>query len=319
MGIVDDPTKNIAEANSQTLQRHLWEWFRSTFLTRLEPEGCIIVVQTRWSSNDLIGYLLREHGDQWAEIRLPAIAEEGDILGREPGEPLCPDRYDVDALNEKKEHLGPQLFSAMYQQNPTSSGVEIFKRSWWQYFSPELLPTDLTIIQSWDCGYEKTAGSSYTVCVTIGRTESEFYILDVYRERLDFPELIRAVEGQYNHFRPAWVLVESHAAGISLGQVFKERRSIPLKSNSTGNKSKRERAYEVTHLVECGKVFLDRNASWIEVFLEELTEFPSHRYSDQVDAFTQGLHFLYRTNCRWVDGRPSLYKRPSSGRPSLYG
>jgi predicted phage terminase large subunit-like protein len=254
----------------------------------------------------------------WTEIRIPAIAEDNDPIGRKPGEPLCPERFNIKELKEIRDQIGPQLFDAMYQQNPSTTGTQMFKKNWWKSFEKENLPDFNVIIQSWDCGYIKTANSSYSVCATIGSMEDEYYILEVFRERLEFPELIRAVQNNYARYRPNLILIESEASGISVIQTLYNETELPIKAIKLRNRTKEERAWEVTHLVESGKVHLPEKATWLNGFLEEITLFPQSKYSDQADAFTQGLYFLNNSARRWSRRGSRITIRPSTGREELY-
>ena len=159
--IIDDPVKSRAEAESRTYREKIWEWFRDDLYTRLEPGAAIILIQTRWHEDDLAGRLLKEMqdgGEHWDVVSLPALAESGnaggppamstadeqpsdphsahsdprssDPLGREPREPLCPDRFTREDLLRIKRRLGTYSFSALYQQRPTPAEGGLFKRTW---------------------------------------------------------------------------------------------------------------------------------------------------------------------------------------------
>ena len=118
LGILDDVFKNWQEAHSPQTKELVWEWFHSTFLTRAEPGATIVIAMTRWCEDDLVGRLLVENPRQWEVIRLPALAEEGDILGRKVGEALLPARYDADALAAIRRDVGIAVWQALYQQDP---------------------------------------------------------------------------------------------------------------------------------------------------------------------------------------------------------
>jgi len=120
--LIDDPVKNWEQAYSPTYQRKLEHWFASTLYTRLEPGGSIILSMTRWSDDDLAGYLIDRHKDKWTSLRLPAVALSGDPIGRKLGEPLCPERYGSRNLDRIKQAVGI-AWSPMYQQNPTPAGA----------------------------------------------------------------------------------------------------------------------------------------------------------------------------------------------------
>ena len=174
------------------------------------------------------------------------------------------------------------------------------------------------MIQSWDCGFSKTENSSYSVCATIGASEDQYYLLDIFRERLEFPELIRAVKNSFVLHRPDMILIESEASGISVIQTLYSETQLPIKAIKLRNRTKIERAWEITHLIEAGKVFLDEDAAWLPHFMEEITTFPNSQYLDQVDSVTQGLHFLKNNSKRWTGEKPMAVKRVSTGREPLY-
>jgi hypothetical protein len=115
--IIDDPIKNAEDAQSLTKREGVWEWWTTTARSRVEPGGSIIVVQTRWHEDDLHGHLLAEDEDRWEVITFPAIAGEVDVLGRQPGEALWPERYDVEAFKEFQ--LSESTWLSLYQQQPT--------------------------------------------------------------------------------------------------------------------------------------------------------------------------------------------------------
>ena len=121
--IVDDPIKNWQDAYSFIYRQRTIEWFNSTLYSRGEPNATIIIVMQRWHEEDLTGYLINEHKDDWQVICLPAIAEKDDALGRKEGEPLCPERYTRDALLATRSASPHEVWESMYQQHPASVGI----------------------------------------------------------------------------------------------------------------------------------------------------------------------------------------------------
>jgi hypothetical protein len=122
VGLIDDPHPTWEKAMSPTHLAMVWDWFNGTFYDRIEPNGTIIILMHRWKEDDLVGRLIDEHAAQWDVIRLPALAEAGDPLGRAEGEALCPQRYDRDALLQMKVDVGQTVWDAKYQQNPQTIG-----------------------------------------------------------------------------------------------------------------------------------------------------------------------------------------------------
>lgn len=136
--IIDDPVKSVEEAESDTYRDRAWDWWRGVALTRLEPGGAVILVMTRWHEDDLAGRILQEDGANWRVLCLPALADDtdDDPLGREPGEPLWPERYDAEALARRRQEMGSRLYEAEYQQAPTPASGSIFRREWFRYWRP---------------------------------------------------------------------------------------------------------------------------------------------------------------------------------------
>ncbi len=123
--IIDDPVKNWQDAYSFIVRNRTIEWFNSTLYSRGEPNATIIIVMQRWHEDDLTGYLINEHKDDWQLIRLPALAEEDDALGRAEGEALCPRRYTREALLATRSVCPAEVWESMYQQKPGSVGVGV--------------------------------------------------------------------------------------------------------------------------------------------------------------------------------------------------
>ncbi len=158
--IIDDPIKNETQANSAYYREKLWDWFNSTVFTRLEPNGIITLVMTRWNEDDICGRLIRNHltieikslkqlqsikeikanskgnliKKNWCLIKIPAIAGPNDILLRKEGHSLWNDRFDLNKLLEIKQQIGTYWFSALYQQEPLPFGKGIFEKKYFRYF-----------------------------------------------------------------------------------------------------------------------------------------------------------------------------------------
>jgi predicted phage terminase large subunit-like protein len=135
--IIDDPIKNEEEANSQVYREKAHRWYDTTLRTRLEPNGAIVVVETRWHEDDLAGRLIEaqsQGGDKWKIISLPAIAEENDPIGRSVGEPLWPSRFPLSVLEQTRKASRSATWAALYQQRPAPDSGDIFKREYFRYF-----------------------------------------------------------------------------------------------------------------------------------------------------------------------------------------
>lgn len=142
---------------------------------------------------------------------LPAEAEAGDPLGRAEGEALNPARFDIPALHEIKTVLGLDYF-ALYQQRPMAAEGGLYKKLWFRYIAAEDL-AELEfeyILQAWDTASSEMG--DWSACVTGGVLHNDVYILDVFKARLETPDLLRAVKDQAAKWGPRMILVEDRRA-----------------------------------------------------------------------------------------------------------
>lgn len=310
--VVDDPTKNFEEAYSPTLRQRTWEWWTSTLRTRLEPSAAMVVVMTRWHEDDLVGRLLDQERGKWHELRLPAIAEEDDALGRQPGEALWPERYDADSLEETKDDVGELVWGGLYQQRPAPLEGNLFKRKWLRYWytGAEPLPVMTTTLDgpvhvheqelapkrfdeylaSWDLPFKGKKESDLVAGQVWARRGADCFLLDQTLGRMNFPEQLIAFEQlALRHPKAKRKLVEDAANGAALISSLKSK--IPGIVAVRPEGSKEARASAVSSVFESGNVYLPHPSicPWVQHYVEELVTFPGARNDDQVDATTQAL------------------------------
>ena len=300
--IIDDPLKP-SEAASETQRKNVNDWFDHTVTTRANDKerGAVIIIMQRLHEDDLVGHLLEQ--GQWEVLSLPAIAEADErhdyrCLGqpkvkvRLDGEALHPERESLARIAEAREALGSYAYAAQYQQRPAPAGGGIIKAEWFPRYGPEEKPKFLQVVQSWDTASKISEVSSYSVCATLGVSrDKRIMVLDVFRGRLEYPDLKRKVVELFDRFHPAKVLVEDTAAGTQLVQELKRQglhQITPVKVSD----GKEMRMRNQTATIEAGEVWIPREAPWVREFLHELTMFPNGRHSDQVDAISQALKFV---------------------------
>ena len=300
--IIDDPVKSRAEANSPAYRDKCYDWYTDDLLTRLEPGGAIILIMTRWHDDDLAGRILASaEGPDWTVIKLPALAEENDPLGRAPGAALCPERYDVDELLRRKKVL-KSSFEALFQQNPQPAGGSIFRAEWFadRY---QKLPRLLEIWSCWDTALKDKEQNDESACATFASgADGNVYLLSILHGRWETPDLAKYLVDRARWHREQFGeryrgdYVEDKVSGTTLMQYV--RRTDPdlvLIPVSTNNQSKEERAHGVTPLCESLRVRLPDStiypftAGGIADLVGQLMRFPLSKHDDLVDVFVYGL------------------------------
>lgn len=284
--IIDDPVKSQADADSGAARDHLWDWFRSDLVTRLRPGGRVVLVMTRWHPDDLGGRLLQS-SEAWRVVRLPALAEADDALGRSPGDPLWPEWEDAAALGRKRAVLGERTFDALFQQSPRAPGGRLFKTG-------QLAITDERArgvsVRAWDLA--ATEDGDWTVGVLLTRTdEGAFQVVDVRRLQ-GGPEmvldLIRETAERDGPEVTVGLPQDPGQAGRSQVAFITKRLAGFRVVSSRESGSKETRAMPVASQVNAGTVTLFRG-SWNRDFLEELQDFPAGAKDDQVDALSRAF------------------------------
>jgi predicted phage terminase large subunit-like protein len=308
--IIDDPLKP-QDALSDLARENLNQWYAKTLLTRLDnkAEDAIVVVMQRLHMDDLVGHLLEQGG--WTELNLPAIAEieefvplgPGKAHHRRPGDVLHPEREPAPILEELKRSMGSADFSAQYQQQPVPPGGNLIKWSWFPvYDEPPLRDVGDKIIVSWDTAMSAGELSNYSACVILQVKGETAYILDVVRQRLEYPDLRRKIielHHRWRHVTSSYaLLIEDKGSGMSLIQDLRREGIRAIGVKPTTDKILRMNAH--TARIEAGYVYRPRRAPWLNDFQKEAMAFPAVKYDDQVDALSQALDraFLRRPTMR---------------------
>lgn len=314
--IIDDPIKNAEEAHSVTVKKKIWDEWNLTFYPRLQKGGSVIVIMTRWQTDDLAGRLLQRSSLPWEEIKLPAIATDipagkTDAIGRHNGEALCPELYSLDELKTHKHDMGTQKFTALYQQSPTIEGGNIFKREWVKYYVPDrdtmlrlsltekdvaILPKHLDdTVQAWDATFKSKANDDFVAGQTWSRRGANVYLRPGWcHKRLSFIQTMTAINQQKTMYpRTSTILVEDKANGPAILDVL-QRDISGIMPVSPGADSKEARASSVSPVWEAGQVYVP-HPLWhpeIEDWLEEIFGFPNMPHDDNVDSMVYAIRRL---------------------------
>lgn len=311
--IIDDPLK-ADDALSEARRKSVNEWYDNTLRSRLnsQEDGAIILVMQRLHADDLVAHV-QQH-EHWDVVSLPAIAEQNEthafttpygarIVHRKEGEVLHPGIISRERLDALRRGMTDYNFAAQFQQNPQPASGIIVKREWLRFYTPAEKPKQFDrVIQSWDTANKDTELADYSVCTTWGFFERRMYLLDVYRAKLDFPSLKRAVKYQVSLHRPAIVLIEDKASGISLIQELHDEHYSIVQAAPKMDGDKIMRLRSQTAKIEAGFMMLPTDAPWLPAFVQELISFPNTKYDDQVDSAVFALAWSSSTSrYGWTD------------------
>jgi predicted phage terminase large subunit-like protein len=310
-------------------------------------------VNTRWHEDDPAGRILPENwsgqsgwvtardGEDWFVIRLPAIAEADDQLGRQPGEPLWPAEKTLKALEQERKTLGSRDWNALFQQYPTTEEGAILKAAYWRKWPDKQAPVVEYIVQSIDGAYEEEEENDYSARTTWGifdifhqdnakvlqailkdkkRNEVQRYhaiLLEAWRGKVPFSVFKRVVQDSYKQFEPDRLLIEKKASGISLIQELR-KGGLPVKA-MLPDRSKVSRAHAAEIPFEQGCVwYMDR--PWAQPVIRECAQFPNGEYDDWVDTVTQAIIWLRKTfHLEFQDEDDEALEKPQGPRKAIYG
>lgn len=309
--IIDDPIKP-SSALSDTLLQNVNQWYDNTLYSRLnsKSQGCIIIIMQRLHENDLVGHILEQ--EDWVHLKIPAITEVREEIKispnlikpytiiREPGSALHPKRESLEQLQHMKNNiLGSYNFAGQYQQEPAPIQGGMIKLDWFQRYDDLPAEKPIRVVQSWDTASKAQDVHDYSVCTTWHEYKNSWYLVDVYRKKLEFPELRKVVIEQANQKEVSAILIEDKGSGTQLIQDIKRQSRLPIKPMTPkGDKETRMLAHSPK--IECGKVFIPRHANWLSDFEGEARKFPKSRHDDQIDSLSQALEYL--------DQRKTIFK-----------
>lgn len=316
--IVDDLLK-AGDARSETERENAHSFFNASLLSRLDDKlnGRVIVIQQRLHEDDLAGRL--KASGEYRHLNLPSIAEDaetfdlgfGETYERGVGDILFEAREPREVLERMRREMTPQTFNAQYQQNPTPPDGGLARWEWFPTFSQWPQRNDyLKIFQSWDTATSVESGSDFSVGLTFGYCQKRWHLLDVFRRRVEFPELESHVRRLQREWRADQVVIEDTNAGRSLLQdLRREDRGRAIYRAYRPRVCKEERLIGQTPKLSAGLVAVPENAPWLAEFRREIVGFPYSRHDDQVDALAQFLEFVSVNGARLHPDQPRRRKR----------
>jgi predicted phage terminase large subunit-like protein len=312
--IIDDP-HNPTYVKSDVMRNQAIKWYRGTFVTRLNnpKKGSVVLVMQRLHKKDLAGYLSNQ--EHWKILKIPAIADK-DYLYKVPEYKAVPDflycaedleykfqkgsslhesQCDLAYLETVKKEVGEDVFASQYQQDPKENTKGILL---WQYILwYRCLPQDYDcILQSWDTAVKVGDKNDFSVCTTWMVFESKAYLIDVTRDKLNYPDLKNKILELQNRFTPNIVLIEDHASGQSVAQDLIRFGMLNIKTIK--NRLDKVSRFALTmQMFQSGRVLFPENNPFVQdVVISELLNFPGGRHDDVVDSVSQALNYIKDMN-----------------------
>ena len=299
--IIDDPVKDRGAAESERQRETTWQWWESVALSRLAPGGKVVLIQTRWHEDDLAGRILSRPGPlRWRVLSIPAIAEDGDPLGRAKGAELPSVRGRVAGYFRRLQAtVSRYVFSGLYQQNPTAAEGNTFRRAAFRYWRPmpawidgreriDLEGQPITMVDCWrfitmDLAASMKTTADYTVASCWALTPSgDLVLLDRVRDRVEESDHFSLTEPLIARWGVTQVYVES---GWWAKTLIKDaiNAGIPV-APLVADADKLTRAIPAAGRVHSGKVWFPAQAEWLDEWCDELAAFPAGAHDDQVDT-----------------------------------
>ncbi|AKR54333.1 Phage terminase, large subunit [Devosia sp. H5989] len=294
LGIGDDLFKDHEEARSQAVRDAAWNWFTKVFMTRRMGRKLVMLTMTRWHSDDIIGRITDPENPhynaieakKWKIIRLPAIAEENDPLGRREGEALWESAYGLEFL-QSQQRLDPLGFAALYQQRPTVADGVLFRRENIQRYRPSDLPEHLRYYAASDHAVGTRQRNDPSCFGVVGiDVQDNIYLTDLFWERVPTDRAVDQMLLMNQLRRPLLWWAEKGHISQSIGPFLRKRMQeeqnyINLRE-VTPKDDKETRAQSIAGRVAMGKLYIPYGAIYDKA-IEEMLAFPNGVHDDFVD------------------------------------
>ena len=299
--IIDDPVKTQEEADSVSRQNKIWNEWLSSFTSRLAPHAKVIIIMTRWSENDLVGRLMTTEGISLKVLNFPLEAEADDLLGRKPGQALCPeigkgDKWLADFKQMLLSREGSRTWNALYQGHPVALEGNLIHRDWWRYYTD--LPKDIPeYVMSVDAAFKDNDDSDFVAIQVWGKKDADMYLVDAVKKHLDMPSTCREIIRLRSMYpKCKTTLIEDKANGTAIIQILRKKIGGIIPVDPFGGKVSRVNA--IAGAIESGNCYLPDTKLFTVDFVDECSAFPNGQHDDQVDAMSQCLNRLIYHNMK---------------------
>ena len=294
LGIGDDFFGSREDAWSETVRRKRWDWYLDDFSQRLKPNAKRILMATRWHEADVSGRVIEQmqRGEITGRvISIPAVAEDGDPIGRRVGEYLWddPDGYNYGQfLRDRQRESSPMMWAALFQQRPAPETGDFFKADWLRTYTTLPPRAEMRVYGASD--YAVTAdGGDYTVHIVVGiDPDDRMYVLDLWRGQTASDVWVEEFCRLVLEWKPiGWAEEQGQIrAGVGpwLDRRQRERKAWTARQGFPTRGDKTVRAQSIRGRMSLQGLYLPQNAPWLAEFRSELLSFPAGKYDDVCDA-----------------------------------
>jgi predicted phage terminase large subunit-like protein len=296
--ILDDP-HNPNQINSERIRKKTLEWYEQTFVSRLnnKSKGAIVIVMQRLHSDDLCGYLEKNHKNSWEILKIPVQANSDHhyvisdkLYKMKEGETLHSDRDKKENLEKLYSEIGKENFFAQYMQDPVDNSVSILSFKDISYYDTIPFQIDY-ILQSWDTAIKTTEKSDYSVCTVWYIVGTRYYLVDFLKEKFAYPDLKRKIIDFLKLYNTKYLCIEDKSSGQSIIQDLRNEgfsNIIPIKPKG----DKITRFASIVPYFQSGRILLPSQANYLKILLNEITKFPNTDHDDAVDSISQAINYL---------------------------
>lgn len=279
---IDDPVRSKEDAESEVVREKTWSWYKDSLWGRREPGCKLVLIMSRWHEDDITGRLKAgaHYKELWSFVTIKALAEEGDILGREIDEALWPERYDADALKREREE-NPANFNARYQASPSSATGDMFKVDKLRFIQAKDIDPEWPSVLAIDLGF--STGGDFTALAQCWRMPDGEFVLDVRRTRLESYERNRWIRTECDRRNVKVFIPQDPAGGKEVARTLTSFLAGHSVTTTVVRGKKVHRADPLAAQVNSGNVYIvDTPDGW--ALKEEMRVFPNGKHDDLIDA-----------------------------------
>jgi predicted phage terminase large subunit-like protein len=301
--LLDDPIKDRREADSPAIREQLWSWYTQVLQTRLMTKhGAIVIIATRWHDDDLIGRLTDPQNAcyseleaaKWRVIDMPALARPKDVLGRQPGEALWPERFDVDYLDNLRQ-TDVRGFQALYQGRPTPEEGSFFKAIYMRTYArvADMPPKErLRFYGASDHAVSLQQGRDKTCLMIIGVDDRDQMWVqpDLFWQQAATPLVVETMTFLMARYQPIFWWAEKGHISQSIGPFLRKRmleeRVFCSIDELTPVSDKQTRAQSMQGRMSMQKVIFPVFTRWWAEAQDQMLKFPQGAHDDFVDTLS---------------------------------